>query len=375
MALKMEVYTPKLELRGILEVHSTVIWEDKAFTAGTFSVSSLITTQSLELLKEDYLLLIEGDTAGIIEHIEQSADDGGQHITAKGRLLVGILDRRILWGQYNLYGKPSALMRELVYDSAISPSRGDNIAARIIPNFALATTMADSQKSIRKQKTGGSLLEVLEEIATANNVAFGVRFNAQIPRMEFWARPGVNRSIRQNGNEPVFFSTELDDVLSSEYSYDSGEYRNVALVAGEGEGGERAYVTVNGANSGMGFSRRELFVDARDLQSENVESGETMTPEEYAAMLSTRGTEKLAENPLSQSFEATVRVVSPTYEYGVDFFLGDTITITDERLGVTVDAVVTAVQRSVSQSGESMTLTFGYGQPTVYETLKRKAGK
>lgn len=120
-----------------------------------------------------------------------------------------------------------------------------------------------------------------------------------------------------------------------------------------------------------GLSRRELFVDARDLQSETEDGA--LTEEEYAAVLANRGEEKLAENPLVQSFDATVRTRNATYEYGVDYFLGDIITVTDERLGVTVDAVVTGVQYAVSRDGESMALMFGYGQPTVYDRLRRKA--
>ena len=126
-------------------------------------------------------------------------------------------------------------------------------------------------------------------------------------------------------------------------------------------------------NIPAGLSRRELWVDARDLQSER-EGGESLTAEEYTALLTTRGTEKLAENQLVRSFSAVVRTLNPTYVYGVDFFLGDTITVTDERLGVTVDAVVEGAERTVSIDGESLTLTLGYSQPTLYDKL-RKAGK
>ncbi len=121
-----------------------------------------------------------------------------------------------------------------------------------------------------------------------------------------------------------------------------------------------------------GLARRELFVDARDLQSD-ADPDNPMTPEEYAAVLTVRGEELLAENQLVQSFSTVVRTLAPTYEYGVDFFLGDTITAIDERQGVTADAVVQAVQRSVSAEGEGLLLTLGYGQPTIYDILKRKA--
>ena len=123
-----------------------------------------------------------------------------------------------------------------------------------------------------------------------------------------------------------------------------------------------------------GLSRRELFIDARDLQSD-ADPDKPLTEEEYAALLAARGQQKLAENQLVRSFAAEVRTYDPTYPYGEDFQLGDTITVADERLGITVDAVVHGVARSVSAEGESLTLTLGYGQPTIFDKLKRKEDK
>lgn len=120
-----------------------------------------------------------------------------------------------------------------------------------------------------------------------------------------------------------------------------------------------------------GMARRELFIDARDLQTES--DGKTLTISEYRELMRTRGVEKLADCPLAQSFESVVRTYNPTYEYGADYYNGDTITVIDERLGLTVNAVVESAQRSVSCEGESLTLTFGYSTPTLYEKLRRKA--
>lgn len=123
-----------------------------------------------------------------------------------------------------------------------------------------------------------------------------------------------------------------------------------------------------------GLARRELYIDARDLQSDS-DPDKPLTPEEYAAVLTTRGREKLAECQLVKSFSAEVRTVDPTYALGEDYDLGDTITAIDQRLGVTVDAVVQGVNRSDSADGKGMVLTLGYSQPTAYDILKRKADR
>lgn len=243
MDLKMEVYSPSLALLGVLETGQSILFEDKAFSAGSFAVDALITEESITLLSPENILWIEGGTAGIIEYIQQRADESGPYITAKGRLLSGILDRRILWGRYDLCGTPAEIMRNLVNDCAITPTRGD-VEARKIPGLVLEDTVQAAGKKIRVQKTGGTLLDALGELGETYQTAFGVRFDPEIPRMVFWTRPGIDRSANQTAGAPVFYSTELDDVLSSEYAYNSGEYRNVTLVSGEGEGNDRVMITV-----------------------------------------------------------------------------------------------------------------------------------
>ena len=122
-----------------------------------------------------------------------------------------------------------------------------------------------------------------------------------------------------------------------------------------------------------GLSRRELWVDARDIQSGEGEGA--LSPEEYKAARETRGREKLAECQLVQNFAAQVRTMDPTFEYGRDYKLGDKITVSDRRLGVTVGAVVTAAEYTVSRDGRGLSLTLGYSQPTIYEKLARKEDK
>lgn len=123
-----------------------------------------------------------------------------------------------------------------------------------------------------------------------------------------------------------------------------------------------------------GLTRREIYIDARDLQSDS-DPEHPLTESEYLALLTNRGVEKLAENQLVQSFTTNIRTVKPTYVYGEDFQIGDIITVIDERIGVMIDAVVEGVQRGVDENGEKLFLTFGYSMPNLHDILKRKAEK
>ncbi len=240
--LKMGVYSPKLELIGILDSFQSLIFQEQAFAAGSFTVGCPMTAQVRSLLVKENIIWFQGDTAGIIEYIFERQDETGPYITVKGRLLTGILERRILWGRYDMSGTPQSIMCQLVDSCAVTPTD----PARVIPGLTIEPPTEGTSSKIRKQKTGGSLLETLTELGEAYNVAFGVRFDPAGPGMVFWTRQGLDRTVGQVYNDPVFFSTELDDVLESEYTYDSSGYCNVTLVAGEGEGEGRVMVTVNG---------------------------------------------------------------------------------------------------------------------------------
>lgn len=364
---KMEVYTPDLELIGFLEIFKSALFEEYAYKAGTFSVESILTPESIEMLRPDNIIWFEKGYAGIIEYIDLKTDETGQYITAKGSMLTGILSRRIMWGGYSFYDTPENIMRYAVNDCAVEPTKGD-AEKRKIPRVVISKMeIVQGVNKIRKSQTGGTLLDFLTETGEANNTAFGLNFNAKDLRMEFFTHSGVDRTIKQKENEPVFFSAELDDVLNAEYTYSSSDYANSALIAGQGDGEQRIFEEINSEDSGL--SRRELYVDARDLAQEE------LTAEEYRAILNTRGRERLAEMQLSYSFDADIRTNNQTYVFGVDFFLGDKITVKDERLGVVVDAVVTGFQKSNSVNGEQMTLYFGFGVPTINEKLKRKADR
>lgn len=162
--------------------------------------------------------------------------------------------------------------------------------------------------------------------------------------------------------------TEGAETASANASYTFQVTSNRALTANF----EKITVKPSGPSSGL--NRREMYIDARDLQSDS-DPENPLTADEYLAVLQARGLEKLAENQLVKSFSAKVRLYNATYQYGVDFFDGDTITVTDERLGVSVDAIVQGAEITWDERGESLVLTLGYGVPTTSDILKRKVDK
>ena len=206
------------------------------------------------------------------------------------------------------------------------------------------------------------------------DIGFNILFRPKEKKLIFEVIEGVDRTVEQSDVDPVEFSTDLEDILSSSYYTNDEDKKNVALIFGEGEGVERTR-QVAGDDSAQGFGRRELFIDARDLQSETTnDDGETvtLTQEEYNQTLISRGDNKLSEYRIVESFEAKIRVFGNIqYEFGVDYNKGDKVTVRDRQLNVVVSARITEVEEDFGNEYE-LTLTFGYSYPTIMQKVKRQ---
>lgn len=362
------------EALGQVNQVKSVVWPTAYIGCGEFELWAALTPDMAELLKTGNVVWLDGDTtACLIETVNPSYDENGDGtIDVKGRTLECLLTRRTINGTWKVTNKPvSTIMRQLVTDNFISPDN-DN---RILPFLKLGAAHAAGGLRDSYQKTGGEVLEALENLGENYNVGFSVDFDPVDKSLVFNTRQGVDRTIGQSKNDPVVFSTDMSDILTSTYTKAVSGKKTVAKVYGEAEAGYRSVVTV-GDDSGMGFERYELYVDARDLQSEVYDEDGTshqLTEDEYLAMLVERGLEKLSECVEVESFDANVRPLKDaSFVYGVDYEVGDKVTFVDDRLGVTINARIEQVQAEYSET-YTLSLVVGYEAPTIMEQVKRAA--
>lgn len=97
------------------------------------------------------------------------------------------------------------------------------------------------------------------------------------------------------------YSSRWGTLRDASWAFGDSDYCNVAVVQGAGEGTARATVTV-GLTDAAGAERREMYVDARDLQPDE-ESGETTASTAYLERLMARGLNKLLEQTRTGSIE------------------------------------------------------------------------
>lgn len=426
MNITVTVLSPSLVPLGLINKFTALTWTSRTTTFGGFELWCPMLPENSELLKQDNLVWIGGDEVGVVETIQKATDDqGSTTLQVSGRFIESWLERRIIWGQYSATEIVSNHLRSLVNLNAISPS---NLKRRI-PLLSLATGQTPLGPSTSFSNSYGNLWTTSLELANSNSLF--LRILADVPNKEltFKVLQGTDRSLEQGIVPAVVLSTDLSDILSDSYTLDATSWCDMALVAGAGEGVERKTSEVNGSLTGL--SRRELFVDARDLQDyeewptvttvttfildeethevqvvtgvemTNPTTGEktttsttetrvdetaqagvvttegtTQVPIEdsvYSGMLQERGKSKLLEVPLVESFDANIRMYgAKAYEYGVDYFIGDRVTMQDKNLAVQVSTEISEVQQTWDENGYSVSLVLGTSAPTITQLLKRK---
>jgi hypothetical protein len=275
----------------------------------------------------------------IIKNFTLTTDEeSGDYLTVTGRELKYLLHQRIVWKQTNLTGTAENGIRRLVTENAISPTDSN----RVIPTLTLGVS-AGLTDTIEKQVTGDYLDQTIVDICTAYNYGWEVFiYNSALV---FIVYQGVDRSFNQTERPYVVFSEDFDNILNSSYELKSEEYANTTLIGGEGEGLDRTYTTVGGDKAGL--DRFETFTDARDL-SQNKDTEDEIPVSTYLALLQERGRETLASLGVTEGFSG--EVLETNFKYGVDYFMGDIVTIIN-KYGISKDVRVLSAIQSKDDTG------------------------
>lgn len=331
----------------LLEIYRSFIWTNRYFTPGDFELYTPATKDLLNTLRRGYYIVRDDDLTQcmIIANFEVTTDiENGDYITITGQSLKSILNRRIIWTQTVLNGNVETAARQLVTDNAINPS----VTARKIPPLVLGDTIGLTQ-TINAQYTGDNLGETLTAIGQTYGIGYDVLLDLENKQFKFVLLQGKNRTYAQNVNPPVVFSNEFENLLTTDYAYNSDEYKNVALVAGEGEGTARKTATIGTAS---GLDRYELFVDARDVSSNNGE----ISANEYTNLLVERGAQGLAETVITESITGEVEA-NYTYKLNVDYFLGDIVEVRNDY-GISMTPRITEIIECHDENGYTCIPTF-----------------
>ena len=339
------------ELCGIVDVYQSFIITQRWAEPGEFSLSLPASTESITLLTIGRLIFA-GGFCGIIERVElsQGEDGGNDMMSISGCELSGILAYRLTlptdgqeYAEYT--GVPGAIMAKIVADNCVSSPT----SARNYPLMELAAV--DMSGEIISWQTRYEVVsDVLTGIAEQNGLNWRVDFDGG--RWAFIVTATADRSAGQSANVPVIFSPAYDNVSGQSYTHSVAGSANVAIAAGAGKGADRL-VCWAGETNAAGLKRRERYLSISKY-----------------TVLGAEAEVQLNKYSPIQSLEGTV-FSGGTYEYGVDYALGDVVTVQHPGWGVQMDARISEATRTYEGDTCTMEITLGDGALTLIDVMQR----
>ena len=403
----LEVYDKNsLDRVDIIRTYTFVQYVHYFNDVGSFTIKVPMTEKSLpNLLKEGNYILFEklGNELimGVIKRFHKEGLEA-PIVTISGFLLNHILSYRSILRTVRYTGTVFDIERYLVTLNFINVED----SKRLIDQVMLANDYPKNSQTVTLCETGEKISDVVRAMNLPYNYGYSLLpaiakydpstgKNQNIVHFVFHQYIPSQRTIGNGVNSPVVFDMDLSNLSELVYEENFIDYCSTAIVAGEDSGDDRKIVEA-GDTTCSGIDRIELYVDARDIQSEisndeQEESGtivydengnpyivypqtpsSTMSDEDYENALISRGNEKLQDYLKQVNFEATAfTATNNSFKYGVDYFNGDFVTIIDRQLGLSVDVQITAVTKSLTESGEILDLTFGNQIQSLARRFKR----
>lgn len=349
---------------GSIKVFNTLLWYRRYYSPGIFELH----------LPADYFNLINGGRylyrndrteLGVIREVNFARGEKSEKTAyCKGFFSEHLLDNGIIYPMFSKTGKPDALAHSIVDTYLISPSdKGRKIKADIrlgkLEGLGTSTTLQNTGDEV-----GTKLYEFLKTQEMSQRLVFDYLDN----RLTYEVWQGKDRTDSQTENSWAIFSDSFRNIKNAQYDRDESDCKNVAYVAGEGEGDARVVAEVD-IRSSPDEERRELFVDARDLQKTT--NNVAYTDAQYREMLCQRGLEKLADYAAIEKVDSGVDPAANLI-YGVDFDLGDLCTYRYSDVSIECSKRITEIQEIFEGSRQTLNVIFGNDDAKNFKQIIRK---
>ena len=351
-----------ISLEAVCDSFSSLLWDIEYYKCGAFEVYIAASPRNIEIFQTGRIVGRDDDREhfGLIESVELETDaEDGDYLIIKGRFLMCLLERRIIYPTLNFTSQTSygTIVQKAVENNALISGN------RLIPGLKLGEIQGTCWSQTTKlQVSYENLMEwvytICEKIGGTANIRLSKTNNEQY-KMIFELSQGTDRSILQEINPHIIFSDRYNNLLSFTYFTDTSVKKNYAYVLGKGEGEKRKRTIYFEGSEPSSLDRYEVYVDAKDISDEEQVDNETrpLSDAEYSELLKEKGKQNLV--PTKTKSESQIAVQSTQFQYGVDYFVGDFVTVEHHRFGIRQNKIqLIGMIESFDRNGRNLTPTF-----------------
>lgn len=353
----LHIFDRNYKFIGFIDNFISLTWKEQYQNVGALTLFCNDSVKNIKYLQQGYFVWQKGKrTAMIIRYVKPV--EGESQIEVRGYTSLWLLSQRTIYPTQTIYNIETG-MYNLVKHSFTSSS------ARKVTDLDYAfakgfTYVLDTQYTLI------DLMEAENALAVESGLGFYMQFDYENKKNIFTVYEGLNRTYGNGVNKPAMFSTEFGNLQNTIIIDDMTIFKNVAIVAGAGEGVARIVIEVGTAT---GWDRYELPVDARDLQQEYTDDNGnevSLTLAQYKIILQARGIKKLNEHVHALSFSGEVN----TQDFGEKYYLGDIVSCKSDRYNMRIDSRVTEYEEVTENNITKLKLTFGEPAITLLKEVK-----
>ena len=353
MSVEVRVYNPDLELQGIIDEFSSLIWIRRYQGAGEFELHTPYSEESRSLLVAGNIVQkYDGKTvleAGIIEYLKMSKDE----IVVKGRFLEILLDMRAatLFASSSYSGTAEVILRDIISDIIYSEYRA-------IPLLELGP-FNNLSETIQFQVSAKIILPVFSKVCRATALGFRIYPDFTARKLYFEVYKGADRA--SDSSSKVIFSETYNNLMNEVYTYDNTNYRTAGFA--HQTINDHIYIVPTAGSSVTGLDRREIFIQT-SIDSENKTGAEIQLAMYKAAV------NALKNYAISETFTFSTDV-DATFKYREDYDLGDLVIINHIAWDIYQTRRITEIEEDYEGGTVNVILTCGDPLP---ETIDFKEG-
>lgn len=346
---------PNLSLLGVIDDFTSFNFTRSYSGIGEWQLVLDGSSLNAQRVKGMDFISIGEDKAGLVQHYEDTIEDGEHTLTFSGVELKGLASRRIVippaGEAYETFTKssPEYVIANLLTNQLLNPTATNRKIAGTLLEYAQSTT------KIRYDGRYQNLEEEIETLATAYNVGWCAYISDNVIKWKIWN--GVDRTAAQTTNNRMILSYDYGTMSNSSLTIED-QVPTYMVIAGQGEGVDRAIAIIDKEKSAL--TRIETFLDARDIEDDS--------------LLPQRGEQNLAEYGDEINYTATLSNQAAN-QYRNDFDLGDIGTIKDDKIENDLDYRITAIEEVYEENQLSINMTFGYDKNQLKDAIKRMNNK
>lgn len=357
------IFDKNFETIGSIKIFNTLLWYRRYYSPGIFELH--LPAEYFNLINMGkYLYRNDRTELGVIREVNFMRGEKGEKTTyCKGYFAEHLLNNNIIYPTFNSIGTPKALAFSIINQYIIDPVD----VHRKLPHVQLGKN-SEGGAVITIQNTGDHVGDYLYDVLKTYEMSQKLVFNYLQNTLTYEVWQGLDRRDSQTKNSWAIFSDFFCNIKNAQYNRDESDCKNIAYVAGEGEGMERKIIEVD-VRQNPTEERRELWVDARDLRQHSDDVN--YTDAQYRDLLYQRGLNKLSDYVMIEKVDSDVDPAANLI-YGTDFDLGDLCTYRYSDVNIECSKRITEIQEVFEGSRRTLSVIFGSDLATDFKKIIRK---